>query len=63
MMALPLDLFGSCYENKPGSERDVILKNDCIYPFGFDPKWYVSLNELSFLNSFKMKFAVIIGVL
>lgn len=27
-----------------------------------DPKWYVSTNELSFFNSFKMKISVIFGV-
>ena len=61
MMAMPLDLFGTCYKNT--SEKEVTLEKDCVYPFGFDPKWYVSHNELSFFNSFKMKLAVIIGVL
>ncbi len=63
MMAMPLNLFGSCYETAEGSDTSVILKEDCVYPFGFDPKWYVSPNELSFFNSFKMKLAVILGVL
>ena len=36
---------------------------NCTYPFGIDPKWYVASNELTFFNSFKMKFAVIAGVL
>ena len=33
-----------------------------VYPFGLDPTWHSSDNELSFFNSFKMKLAVIIGV-
>ena len=36
---------------------------NCIYPIGLDPKWYVASNELNFFNSLKMKMAVIIGVL
>ena len=35
---------------------------NCVYPFGIDPKWYVSKNELNFLNSLKMKLAVLYGV-
>jgi len=34
----------------------------CVYPFGLDPRWIQASNELNYFNSFKMKFAVIIGV-
>lgn len=61
---LPLNLFGSCYrKQKQEGTQIIIRKKNCIYPIGIDPKWFSSSNELSFLNSFKMKMSVIVGIL
>ena len=61
----PIGIFFSCYKNEKGENGEKIAKRkgDWIYPIGLDPKWYVAVNELSFLNSFKMKISDIIGVL
>jgi len=63
---IPLDLFGSKWvkpddydHENPNSPQ---YTTDGTYPYGIDPIWYKSDNELVFLNSFKMKVAVIFGV-
>lgn len=70
-LALPTNLFGSCYYNvheegdgeHHGHASYTIEKHEnCVYPIGFDPKWYIANNELNFFNSYKMKVAVIFGV-
>ena len=71
--SLGLNLFGSRYLFEGQSEGAVeegnvaeniaeYGSNGSVYPFGLDPIWHVSSNELLFFNSFKMKLSVIFGI-
>lgn len=72
-MAIPVWLFGSCYDLHEDASHPtgphqhpalkITYKEDCVYPFGIDPSWYLGKNELQFANSLKMKLSVILGVL
>ena len=63
--SIPLKVFGnSCWNNvytgQPHGPPN--LKDDCVYPVGVDSSWYLGTNELTYLNSLKMKLSVILGV-
>ena len=71
--SLGLNLFGSKYLFPGQEDNDVVEGEEAIniapygsdasvYPFGIDPVWHVSSTDLLFLNSFKMKLSVILGI-
>ena len=66
--SLGLNLFGSTYvyPNFLGGTKAASLcpygTPECVYPFGVDPVWKTSANELLFFNSMKMKMSVILGI-
>lgn len=61
--SIPLKIFGdSCYNAEPGMKEAELKDKDCIYPVGIDPSWYLGKNELTYMNSLKMKISVIFGV-
>ncbi|XP_069768333.1 V-type proton ATPase 116 kDa subunit a 3-like isoform X2 [Narcine bancroftii] len=74
--SIPLTIFPSAWSvrsmvNHTAFLRDVPSLNldpvvdgvfNGVYPFGIDPIWHLAVNRLSFLNPFKMKMSVILGV-
>ena len=66
-MAIPIFAMDTCYETHvdpahPGHKHATLIP-DCVYPIGIDPTWYLAHNELTYMNSLKMKISVILGVM
>ena len=59
--SVPLVTSSSCY-TRDEHGREFSRKPGCVYPIGLDYSWFQSANETLFVNSFKMKFAIVIGV-
>lgn len=60
--SLQLNLFGSCYDIHDNVNGVIMKTPTCTYPFGIDPIWSISTEEIAYSNSLKMKMAVILGV-
>lgn len=60
-MSIPIDAFGSQWTMN--SDNSTYTWSGVPYPYGVDPSWYHTTNELAFMNSLKMKLAVTIGVI
>lgn len=56
---LPLNLFGSGWVFAIEGASKFTKKT---YPFGVDPAWFATENQLTYYNSLKMKLSVIFGV-
>lgn len=59
---LSVDIFGTKY-TLDGEKNAYAKDPNSTYPFGIDPTWRQSQNELAYENSMKMKLSVIIGVI
>ncbi|EPB85344.1 V-type H+-transporting ATPase subunit I [Mucor circinelloides 1006PhL] len=66
IFSLSLNVFKSGFDlpsNYTSSESVEALPNGNVYAFGFDPAWHGAENFLLFSNSYKMKQAIVIGVI
>ena len=61
--SVPFVIQPSCYELTAGEQQFQRKDDDCTYAFGLDWVWAQSANETTFINSFKMKFSIVIGVI
>jgi V-type H+-transporting ATPase subunit a len=67
-MSIPVYFYDSAYtwytDNSTTILQEVAYKEvGSVYPYGVDPHWYHTKNQLLFMNSMKMKLSVTIGVI
>jgi V-type H+-transporting ATPase subunit a len=60
-MSIPISLYPSTW-GEPAEEGAGAPRVGAVYPYGVDPAWYHTKNQLTFFNGMKMKTSVIIGV-
>lgn len=58
MLGFGVPLFESGWSSGPDG-----LKHGSVYPFGIDPAWHGSDNELQLMNSIKMKISIVTGII
>lgn len=63
IFSLGLTLAKSGWEWPSGEGAVDAVTTGAIYPFGIDPAWHGTSNNLIFTNSLKMKMSIIIGVI
>jgi len=66
--AMKMPFWHSCYtrgiREDQGNRPIFIQEDECVYPFGIDWGWKITNgDELKFLNSYKMKMSIILGVI
>jgi V-type H+-transporting ATPase subunit a len=51
------------FPQQQSNETAFGVNNGHVYPFGLDPGWHDADNALVFTNSYKMKMAIVLGVI